>query len=79
MPPKKRNNKHKKRPLTDEEFVAKETWRVFRIMAEFVDSFEALVTQIHREKFNADPQKYSDALHLASEQRPDLARAYIGH
>jgi len=44
-----------------------------------VDSFEALVTQIHREKFNADPQKYSDALHLASEQRPDLARAYIGH
>ena len=42
MSGKKRNNKPKKRPLTDEEFVAKETWRVFRIMAEFVDSFEAL-------------------------------------
>lgn len=39
---KKRNNKPKKRVLTYEEFVAKETWRVFRIMAEFVDSFEAL-------------------------------------
>ncbi|MBI2340321.1 MAG: TIGR00730 family Rossman fold protein [Deltaproteobacteria bacterium] len=31
-----------KKILTDEEFVAKETWRVFRIMAEFVDAFEAL-------------------------------------
>lgn len=28
--------------VKDEEFVAKETWRVFRIMSEFVDAFEAL-------------------------------------
>lgn len=30
------------RRLTDEEFVAKDTWRIFRIMSEFVDAFEAL-------------------------------------
>jgi len=39
-------------------------------------SFEALVEQIHREKFNSEPGKYADAFMVAGEQRPDLAQAY---
>lgn len=38
----KSNKQKSKRKISNESFVAKETWRVFKIMSEFVDAFEEL-------------------------------------
>lgn len=45
--------------------------------AESSDTLEALTDRIVADKFGGDKTKYSDALRLASVQRPDLARQYV--
>jgi len=58
-----------------------EEWRAARIeefeARDAQSPFEALVEQIHREKFNGEPGKYADAFMAAGEQRPELASAYV--
>ncbi len=38
----KRETKYTANRITNDDFTARETWRVFRIMGEFVDRFETL-------------------------------------
>lgn len=40
------------------------------------ESFADLIDQIHRDKFNSAPEKYSDAMAQAAKARPDLFAEY---
>ncbi len=42
-----------------------------------VETFEAVIDQVLAEKFSGDKSKYSEAMALARERRPDLADAYL--
>lgn len=40
------------------------------------ETYEAFAVKIHKERFNSDPAKLSEAYNVAAKERPDLYRAY---
>lgn len=44
---------------------------------ESAETFEGLIDQVLKEKFNGDNDHYADAMKIAEQRRPDLAKAYV--